>query len=160
MSAVQIRPATPADIPRIFEMIVELAVYEKEPDAVKTTPEQLERALFADDAKAFALICEVDAAVAGYAICFYNFSTWLGQYGIFLEDLYITPDYRGCGAGKAMLQHLAQKAVAENCGRFEWNVLDWNQPAIDFYESFGAKPQNEWVGYRLTGDALKRFAQS
>lgn len=158
MPDIQIRPAVSGDVPHIFEMIVELAVYEKAPDEVKTDPQQLEQALFGSDSKAFSLICEVDGEVAGYAIYFYNFSTWLGQYGIFLEDLYITPKFRGCGAGKALLKHLAQKAVAENCGRFEWNVLDWNQPAIDFYESFGAKPRSEWVGYRLTGDALIDFA--
>ena len=160
MSAIQIRPATREDVPRIFDMIVELAVYEKAPDEVKTNPEQLEQALFGAEPKAFSLICEVEGEMAGYAIFFYNFSTWLGQYGIFLEDLYITPKFRGCGAGKAMLKHLAQKAVAENCGRFEWDVLDWNQPAIDFYESFGAKPQSEWVGYRLTGEELQAFAKS
>lgn len=158
MAAIQIRPAQPTDIDHIYQQIVELAVYEKEPDAVKTNPEQLAVALFGEQAKAFALICDVDGEMAGYAIYFYNFSTWLGQYGIFLEDLYITPEFRGCGAGKALLKHLAQKAVAENCGRFEWNVLDWNKPAIDFYESFGAEPQSEWLGYRLTGDALKAFA--
>ncbi|WP_028303366.1 GNAT family N-acetyltransferase [Oceanospirillum maris] len=160
MATVQIRTANKADIDQIYDYIVELAVYEKEPDAVKTTPQALSDALFGEQAKAYGLICEVDEKIAGYAIYFYNFSTWLGQYGIYLEDLYISPDFRGCGAGKALLKHLAEKAVAENCGRFEWSVLDWNKPSIDFYESFGAKPQDEWVGYRLTGDALKDFAAS
>lgn len=160
MATVQIRTANKADIDQIYDYIVELAVYEKEPDAVKTTPQALSDALFGEQAKAYGLICEVDGKIAGYAIYFYNFSTWLGQYGIYLEDLYISPDFRGCGAGKALLKHLAEKAVAENCGRFEWSVLDWNKPSIDFYESFGAKPQDEWVGYRLTGDALTNFAAS
>ena len=94
----------------------------------------------------------------GFALYFYNFSTWLGRHGLYLEDLYVTPEHRGKGAGKALLQHLAGIAVAEGCGRFEWSVLDWNQPAIDFYESMGAKPQSEWVGYRLTGEALQALA--
>ena len=94
----------------------------------------------------------------GFALYFYNFSTWLGRHGLYLEDLYVTPEHRGKGAGKALLKHLARIAVAEGCGRFEWSVLDWNQPAIDFYESMGAKPQSEWVGYRLTGDALRALA--
>jgi len=91
-------------------------------------------------------------------VYFYNYSTWLGCNGLFLEDLYISPDHRGSGAGKALLQHLARQAVAEGCGRFEWNVLDWNEPAIQFYESFGAEAQSEWVGYRLSGQTLKDFA--
>ena len=97
---------------------------------------------------------------AGFALYFFNFSTWLGKFGLFLEDLYVSPEYRGSGAGKALLKHLAQLAVEKGCGRFEWNVLDWNEPAIEFYESFAAESQSEWVGYRLTGDTLARFAAS
>ncbi|WP_312361104.1 GNAT family N-acetyltransferase, partial [Stutzerimonas balearica] len=94
----------------------------------------------------------------GYAVYFFNYSTWLGKHGLYLEDLYVTPQQRGVGAGKALLRYLAKLAVARGCGRFEWSVLDWNQPAIDFYESIGARPQNEWIGYRLAGDALSEFA--
>ena len=103
-------------------------------------------------------MCNVDGKPAGFAVYFFNFSTWLGKYGLFLEDQYVSPEYRGCGAGKALLKHLARLAVEKDCGRFEWNVLDWNKPSIEFYESFGALPQDEWVGYRLTGDALTHFA--
>jgi GNAT superfamily N-acetyltransferase len=106
----------------------------------------------------FGLICEQGEEAVGFAVYFFNYSTWLGQHGLFLEDLYVSPQHRGSGAGKALLRHLAQLAVANDCGRFEWNVLDWNQSAIDFYESFGARPQSEWIGYRLTGEALTAFA--
>jgi GNAT superfamily N-acetyltransferase len=108
----------------------------------------------------YSVICDVDGEAAGFALYFYSFSTWLGRHGLFLEDLYVTPELRGAGAGKALLKHLARLAVREGCGRFEWNVLDWNTPAIDFYEAFGARPQSEWVGYRLTGSALTDFAGS
>jgi GNAT superfamily N-acetyltransferase len=94
------------------------------------------------------------------AVYFLNYSTWLAKHGLYLEDLYVTPVARGTGAGKALLKHLAQIAVQKNCGRFEWSVLDWNEPAIQFYESLGAEPQNEWVGYRLTGQALLNLADS
>ena len=140
--------------------ISELAEYEKALHEVQVTEQQLTEALFGDSPKVFSVICEVDGVPVGFALYFYNFSTWLGSHGVFLEDLYVTPKYRGVGAGKGMLQHLARLAVKQGCGRFEWNVLDWNQPAIDFYESFGARPQSEWVGYRLTGDALQQFGKA
>ena len=91
-------------------------------------------------------------------VYFFNYSTWLGKHGLYLEDLYVTPEQRGAGAGKALLRHLAKLAVARGCGRFEWSVLDWNTPAIEFYDSIGARPQNEWIGYRLAGEALTSFA--
>ena len=160
MPQINIRPASAADVPLIMRFIRELATYEKAPEQAVATGHQLEQVLFCDNPRVFAVICEVDGNPAGFALFFYNFSTWLGVHGLFLEDLYVTPDYRGAGAGKALLKHLAQRAVSEGCGRFEWNVLDWNQPAIDFYEAFGARPQSEWVGYRLTGDALTAFAES
>ncbi len=160
MTDIQIRPATIDDAPLILDLIIELAVYEKAPEEVKASVTDIEQSLFSDKATAKGLICELDGKAVGYAVYFYNYSTWLGCNGIYLEDLYVTPDSRGSGAGKALLKHLAQKAVSEGCGRFEWNVLDWNTPAIEFYESFGAKPQNEWVGYRLTGQALQDFADS
>jgi GNAT superfamily N-acetyltransferase len=160
MPAIEIRPAQRDDCPVILRFIRELADYEKALNEAVASQSDLESIFFGSDPKAFALICEVDGAPAGFAVYFFNFSTWLGKYGLFLEDLYVSPDYRGSGAGKALLKYLAAMAVEQGCGRFEWNVLDWNAPAIEFYESFGAEPQNEWVGYRLTGDALTRFASS
>jgi GNAT superfamily N-acetyltransferase len=160
MTDISIRPATSADVSLIIRFIRELAEYEKAPEEAVATEQQLEQALFCDSPRVYSVICEVDGNPAGFALYFYNFSTWLGRHGLFLEDLYVTPDHRGAGAGKALLKHLARLAVQEDCGRFEWNVLDWNQPAIDFYEAFGAQPQSEWIGYRLTGDALSAFAES
>ena len=160
MNDISIRPATPADVALIIRFIRELAEYEKAPEEAIATEAQLEQALFCDSPRVYSVICDVDGEAAGFALYFYSFSTWLGRHGLFLEDLYVTPDFRGGGAGKALLKHLAQLAVREGCGRFEWNVLDWNQPAIDFYEAFGARPQSEWVGYRLTGSALTEFAAS
>lgn len=160
MTNIQIRPAIIDDASLILDLIIELAVYEKAREEVKASVTDIELSLFSDKATAKGLICELDGKAVGYAVYFYNYSTWLGCNGIYLEDLYVTPDSRGSGAGKALLKHLAQKAVSEGCGRFEWSVLDWNTPAIEFYESFGAKPQNEWVGYRLTGQALQDFADS
>lgn len=154
----EIIPATEADIPKILQFIRELAAYEREPDAVVATEEQLRKVLFCEAPKAFAVMCREGGRAIGFALYFYNFSTWVGRHGLYLEDLYVTPDHRGKGAGKQLFQYLAGVAVAEGCGRFEWNVLDWNQPAIDFYESFGAMAQTEWVGYRLAGAELARLA--
>lgn len=159
-ASIEIRPATAADAQLIYDFIVELAVYEKAEQEVVTTPAELTRTLFGPDAKARALVCSVDGQAAGYAVYFYNFSTWLGRNGIWLEDVYITPAFRGRGAGKALLKHVAGIAVKENCGRFEWRVLNWNTPAIEFYEALGAKPQDEWTIYRLTGDALKKLGEA
>lgn len=159
MSTIHIRPGTPDDAALIFNFVRELAIYEKALEEVTTSEDMLHEALFGDQVRAYSLICELDGKAVGFAIYFYNFSTWLGKYGIFLEDLYISPQYRGHGAGKALLQFLAKAAVDEGCGRFEWNVLDWNEPSIRFYEAFGAVPMSEWVGYRLSGDALKQFAE-
>ena len=160
MSDLQIRAATIDDAPQIMQFIIELAEYEKARDEVKASVEDIEQSLFSDSATVKALICELDGRAIGFAVYFYNYSTWLGRNGIYLEDLYITPSSRGSGAGKKLLKYLAKKAVDEGCGRLEWIVLDWNTPAIEFYESFGAKAQNEWVDYRLAGDALKAFAES
>ncbi|MGB0381088.1 MAG: GNAT family N-acetyltransferase [Luminiphilus sp.] len=156
--AISIAPATPEDVPQIWQFVVELAIYEREPDAVIATKEDFHRVLFCESPRAYAVMCRDGDVPIGFALYFYNFSTWLGRHGLYLEDLYVTPEHRGKGAGKALLQHLAGIAVAEGCGRFEWSVLDWNQPAIDFYESMDAKPQSEWVGYRLTGEALQALA--
>lgn len=160
MSHITIRTAVAGDAAQILKFITGLAVFEKAEDQVLTTEDDIRRSIFGEKATAHALIAELADEAVGFAVYFYNYSTWLGCNGLFLEDLYISPDHRGSGAGKALLQHLARQAVAEGCGRFEWNVLDWNEPAIQFYESFGAEAQSEWVGYRLSGQALKDFAGS
>jgi GNAT superfamily N-acetyltransferase len=152
-----IRRATREDVAQILRFIVELAVYEREPDAVRADERMLEEALFCDRPRVFALICEQAGEPVGFALYFYNFSTWLGRHGIYLEDLYVTPQARGSGAGKALLREIARIAVAEGCGRFDWSVLKWNTPSIAFYEACGAWALDDWVGYRLEGDALARF---
>ena len=114
--------------------------------------------LFCESPKAFALIAELNGIAVGFAVYFFSYSTWLGKYGIYLEDLYVSLDERGKGAGKALLKELAKIAVEKNCGRLEWSVLDWNQPSIDFYEAMGAKPKDGWTVYRLDGEALNSFA--
>ena len=153
-----LRPATEADAGLILRFIIELAVYEKEPDAVVTDQDGITASLFGQGATAKALIAELDAEPVGYAVWFASYSTWLGRNGLYLEDLYVTPEMRGRGVGKAILRQLAALAVAQGCGRMEWSVLDWNAPAIAFYESVGARPQSEWTVFRLTGDALSTFA--
>ena len=157
---IAIRPAVPEDAALILGFIRELAVYEKAGQEVLATEADLRRTLFGPQAGAHALICDVDGAAAGFAVYFFNYSTWQGRPGLYLEDLYLTPAYRSVGAGKALLRHLAGIAVDQGCGRFEWSVLDWNTPAIAFYQSIGAQPMNEWVRYRLTGPALAEFAAS
>lgn len=158
MKNLQIRSATSDDAALILNFIVELARYEKAEDQVHATERSIHESLFSEGASAKALICTLDEKPIGYAVYFFNFSTWLGKNGLYLEDLYISPEVRNRGAGKFVLQHLAKLAVENNCGRFEWSVLDWNEPARRFYENIGAEPQNEWVLYRLTGDALNSFA--
>jgi len=157
---VHIRPATSEDAALILHFIRELAIYEKAEHEVLATEDSIRATVFADDSRVDALICELEGKAIGVALYFFNYSTWLGKYGLFLEDLYVTPEQRGIGAGKALLQHLAKIAVDKDCGRFEWNVLDWNKPAIDFYQSLGAEPLHEWIGYRLSGSALTDFAAS
>ena len=154
-----IRDATPADVPEILAMIRELADYERAPDAVVATTDLLQEALFCDSPAAFALMAETEAGeVVGFALWFRNFSTWLGRHGVYLEDLYVRPAHRGHGYGKALLSALARIAVDRGYGRFEWWVLDWNTPAIDFYRSIGAEPMDEWTVYRVTGEALYELA--
>lgn len=160
MSNIDIREAQESDCALILQFIKDLAEYEKALVEVKASELDLSKALFSDHPKAFALICSIDGKPAGFALYFFNYSTWTGKFGLFLEDLYVSPAQRGSGAGKALLKHLANLALSNDCGRFEWNVLDWNEPSIKFYESFDAKAQNEWVGYRLAGADLKKFAQS
>ncbi|MDP1931431.1 MAG: GNAT family N-acetyltransferase [Gammaproteobacteria bacterium] len=160
MSSIEIRPATPEDSSLILRFITELAIYEKAEHEVVATEEVIRTSLFEQNSGTSALICNVDDVPVGFAVYFSSYSTWLGKKGIYLEDLYVSPEYRGRGAGKALLKYLAQIAVATNCGRFEWSVLDWNEPSIQFYKSLGAEPLDEWIRYRLTGSALKALADS
>lgn len=155
---VSIRPSTPQDCGTILRFVRELAEYEREPDAVEANEAMLADALFATPPAAEALIAERDGVPVGFALFFHNFSTWTGKRGIYLEDLYVTPAARGSGAGKALLAHLAGIALDRGCARFEWSVLDWNTPAIDFYRSMGATAMDEWTVQRVTGDALVRLA--
>jgi GNAT superfamily N-acetyltransferase len=154
-----IRSATPADIAVIRQLIVDLAVYEREPDAVKASEADLHQALFGDRPLAEAVLAEVDGAAVGVALFFTNFSTWAGRGGLYLEDLFVKPEARGQGVGKALLVHLAGVAVARGYARFEWSVLDWNEPAIGFYRALGAKAQDEWTVMRVEGAALAALAK-
>ena len=160
MSKIEIRPATARDSALILRFITDLAIYENARDAVIATQADIRHTLFGKGSTTSAVICEIDRQAAGFAVYFFNYSTWLGKHGLYLEDLYVAPEFRGSGAGKALLRHLAQVALANNCGRFEWSVLDWNEPAIGFYNSIGAEAQDEWVSYRLTGKALAALAES
>ena len=160
MSTITIRNATPQDTQTILDFIIELAIYEKAEQEVKTNVEETRGAIFGKNSTVKALICEEDGKPIGYAVYFYNYSTWLGKNGIYLEDLYITESKRGKGAGKALLKHIAKMAINEGCGRFEWSCLDWNKPSRDFYESIGAVAKTEWIGYRLEGNTLVNFANS
>lgn len=152
-----IRPAVPQDTATILELIHDLAIYEKEPDAVRTTVGQLEEALFGRSPAIYAHVAEDDYGIQGFALWFLNYSTWEGVHGIYLEDLYVRPSARGKGYGKALLRTLAQTAVERGYARVEWSVLNWNEPSIEFYKSLGAGPQSEWTTFRLTGDALTGF---
>lgn len=139
-------------------MVRELAEFEKLLDQVTASEEQLTASLFGERRYAEVVIAWIDQAPAGFALFFHNYSTFLAKPGIYLEDLYVRPQFRGAGCGKALLIHLAQLAVERGCGRLEWSVLDWNRRAIDFYESLGAKPLDEWTMYRVTGEALEKLA--
>jgi len=155
-----IRPATPADVATILGFVRDLAAFEREPDAVDATEPMLAAALFGDVPAAEAVIAEATGEAVGFALFFHNFSTWTGRRGLYLEDLYVTPAARGQGVGKALLRHLAALAVARDCARFEWSVLDWNADAIAFYRSVGAVGMDGWTVQRLSGDALRRLAQA
>ena len=148
-----VREARESDIDRIRQL-VDLATYERAAHEVKTTTEQLRVALFGPQPAAYALVAEMDHAVVGFALYFRNFSTWEGVHGLYLEDLYVMPEYRGSGLGKGLLLSLAELAVERGYARLEWAVLDWNQPAIDFYRGLGAVAMDEWTVYRLSGEAL------
>ncbi|KGA19653.1 hypothetical protein GM50_4930 [freshwater metagenome] len=152
-----IREALPADVPAIMQLIHDLAEYEKAPQEVETNEGEIAAALFADQPKVFAHVIDLDGEVIGMAIWFLNFSTWQGKHGIYLEDLYVKPEYRGRGYGLAMLKYLAALCVQRGYGRFQWWVLDWNTPAIEFYKSQGAIAMDEWTVYRVSDEALKRL---
>ena len=152
------RYAEKEDTGKILYFIKELAKYENMLDEVVATPELLQEWIF-DKQKAEVIFAVVDNKEIGFALFFHNFSTFLGRSGIYLEDLFVLPEYRGKGYGKALLKHLAQIAVERKCGRLEWWCLDWNRPSIDFYLSLGAEPMSDWTTYRLTGETLKNLAQ-
>jgi GNAT superfamily N-acetyltransferase len=163
-TAISVRPAAPADVPLILKLVRELAEYERALDQVVATEESLHRFLFG---KGYgrgplveALVGELDGRPEGFALYFSNFSTWLATSGIYLEDLFVRPAVRGRGLGKALLVRLAQIAVERGCGRLEWAVLNWNEPAIGFYRSLGAEPLDEWTVFRLSGDSLRRVAHA
>ncbi|WP_425229273.1 N-acetyltransferase family protein [Sphingomonas sp.] len=153
-----IRPATPADVPTILRFVRELAIYEREPDAVVATEPLLQAALFDPRPAAQAVIAEVAEGPMGFALFFQTFSTWTGRRGLYLEDLYVSETARGQGVGKALLGHLAQVALDTGCARFEWSVLDWNAPAIAFYRAMGAVAMEEWTVQRIEGAALAQLA--
>jgi GNAT superfamily N-acetyltransferase len=154
-----LRPATAADVPVILALIGELAEYERLAHEVTATEADLHRTLFGERRYAEVVIAEIDDAVAGHALFFHNYSTFHGKPGLYLEDLFVRPPFRLRGIGKALLTHLAELAVARECARFEWAVLDWNSPAIEFYRRLGAVPMEEWTVYRVTGAPLARLAQ-
>lgn len=153
-----IRPATPSDVPLILDFIRGLAEYEREPQAAVATAADLLRDGFGAEPKFRVDIAEWSGEPAGFAFYFWNYSTWQGKPGLYLEDLFVSPRFRGKGIGKALLVHLARVAIKNNCGRLVWQVLDWNTPAIEFYESLGATVMKEWLTMRVTGDALVRLA--
>jgi len=157
---VSIRPAAVDDVGTILRFITDLAIYEKAEHEVIADHEMLTRTLFGEQRYSEALIAEYGAEPVGFALYFYSYSTWLGKPGLYLEDLYVMPEHRKRGAGKALFKALARIAVERDCGRFEWSVLDWNQPAIDFYELMGAEPQSEWIKYRLSGASLDAVAMA
>ena len=155
-----IRFATQDDVPAILSLIRELAEYERLLDQVVADEPGLHRALFGTRPYVEALVVTVENETIGFALFFHNFSTFLGKPGMYLEDLYVRPAFRGQGLGKALLTRVAQIAVERDCGRMEWSVLDWNEPSIRFYESLGAKPLTDWTVYRVTGDALTSLGRS
>jgi len=155
-----IRRAIPSDVPAIYELICDLAEYERSRPEVTGTEEQLRQSLFGPEPAVFAHIAEHEGQVCGFALWFRNYSTWLCQHGIYLEDLFVLPEMRGHGFGKALLAELARLCVEHGYGRLEWWVLDWNAPALGFYDSIGARPMDEWTVHRLTGKALADLAAS
>jgi len=155
-----IRPATAADVPIILELIRALATYERAPNDVTATEDGLSKVLFGEKPAAEVLLAFENETAVGFAVFFHNFSTWLGQPGLYLEDLFVRPEDRGKGYGRALLIHLAKIARDRGCGRMEWAVLDWNEPAIQFYHKLGAKPMGEWTVFRLTRDGIAKLADA
>jgi GNAT superfamily N-acetyltransferase len=158
MNEFEIRTATEADVPVILGLIRDLATYERAPDAVVATEAGLREVLFGPKPAAEVLLALEKAEPAGFAVFFHNFSTWLGRPGLYLEDLFVRPEKRGKGYGRALLERLAQIAKQRGCGRMEWAVLDWNEPAIQFYRKLGAEPMDEWTVFRLTGEGIAKLA--
>ena len=156
---IEIRPAVPSDAAQILTFITELAEYEKARHEVIASVVDIERSLFSEGATAHGLICLREGLPIGFAVFFFSYSTWLGSNCLYLEDLYINPEQRGGGAGKKLLRHLAKIACDNGCGRFEWSVLDWNEPSIGFYRSIGAEAMDEWTRFRLDGRALESLGQ-
>jgi GNAT superfamily N-acetyltransferase len=154
-----IRTAAPSDVPVIRQLVQELAVYEREPDAVEATEADLRAALFGPDPVASCHVAELGGQVVGFALWYRTFSTWTGRPGLWLEDLFVRPEARGGGLGKALLAVLAQVCVEQGWTRFEWWVLDWNEPAQGFYRSLGARPEDDWTVWRVQGDALAQLAR-
>ena len=155
-----IRAAQISDVPAIHKLIVELAIYEREPDAVVASITDIETNLFGPDPVAYCHVAEVQGEIVGIAIWFLNYSTWLGKAGLYLEDLFVRPEFRGQGIGMDLMKILAKLCVERGYERFQWWVLDWNEPSINFYKSIGAVAMDEWTVYRLSGSALKNFAAS
>jgi GNAT superfamily N-acetyltransferase len=158
-TSLRITPATAADTPVILSLIRELAEFERLLDEVTATEEQLRQSLFGQRRSAEVVIARVDDEVAGFALFFHNYSTFLAKPGVYLEDLFVRPKFRGQGTGEALLRYLAGIAVERGCGRLEWSVLDWNQRAIDFYKALGAKPLHDWTMFRVTGEALTKLGE-
>lgn len=156
----KIRPARVEDVPIVLQLIRDLATYERAPDEVSATEEQLIEVLFGEKPAAEVLLVFERELPVGFAVYFYNFSTWLGRPGLYLEDLFVKPEKRGKGYGRALLVELAKIARGRGCGRMEWAVLDWNEPAIKFYRALGAKPMHEWTAFRLTRDGIARLANA
>jgi GNAT superfamily N-acetyltransferase len=153
-----IRRARPTDVPAICGLIRDLAEYERSADQVTSTQQDLDRALFGPEPALFAHVAEHDGQIAGFALWFLNYSTWVGRHGIYLEDLYVRPELRGAGYGRQLLAELAALCVERGYGRLEWSVLDWNEPARGFYERLGAEPMDEWTVHRISGTALQALA--
>jgi GNAT superfamily N-acetyltransferase len=158
MKSIEIRDANTEDASLILKFVTDLATYENAKHEVIATVVDIKNSLFSEHSSAKAVICYLNDKPIGFAVYFFNYSTWLGKNGLYVEDLYVSPGNRGSGAGKAILKHLAKIAVSKGCGRFEWSVLDWNEPAINFYKAIGAKPLDEWVGYRMSEKELMNFA--
>lgn len=154
----RIRRAQPSDVEQIVALVYALAVYEKAPEQCRLTAEQLDTALFGPSPAVFCHVAEVDGALVGLALWFRNFSTWDGVHGIYLEDLFVQPEHRGSGLGRALLTALARECVEHGYTRLQWSVLNWNTPSIEFYRALGAAPLDEWTGFRLTGEPLARLA--